>query len=428
MDKVSIPLVSGEMLSEKTSVEKLLDRCKQAGLSVHEQDDFFDEGKDYIVELPAGREKRRLYLHSEEQIQKLLSTPFENYVVLRPFEAICSYTDGTIEALLRTLERIPIKGLRRRMLGRGFWEDDEEDDINFTLYNEDRSIEVSLSPPTETLIALLPRAKNATISLKISGISVDQHDNAVRLLQRISDSLFFQIDTSMGVALNLSRDISSGNRSARQAPGGALDDLQFPTQEYDEAPMSLYWYGRGAHGMPLLQFLAYYQVIEYYYPTYFQAEARRKIRRVLKDPTFRADRDADIGRVLTSLTGGRGGVGDERSMLRATIQECIDPGELRHFISRSEERTVFLSSKAKGLSSTKIPVANPDADLRNDVADRLYEIRCKIVHTKGDSRDGEVELLLPFSPEASQLNHDVDLAQYLARQVLINASAHLRAK
>lgn len=204
-----------------------------------------------------------------------------------------------------------------------------------------------------------------------------------------------------------------------------LGDLQFPTQEYDEVPMSLYWYARSARGMPLLQFLAYYQTIEFYFPTYYQVEASRKIRRLLKDPTFRADRDADIGRVLSSLTTGRGTMGDERSMIRATFGECIDPDELRAFLLSNDDKKEFFSSKTKGLTSAKLPLANPATDLRNNVADRIYEIRCKIVHTKSDTREGEIKLLLPFSKEADQLYYDIDLVQYLAQQVLITASTAL---
>ena len=144
--------------------------------------------------------------------------------------------------------------------------------------------------------------------------------------------------------------------------------------------------------MPLLQFLAFYQVIEFYFPTYYQAEANRKIRAILKDPTFRSDRDADLGRILGAIQLNRsGGFGDERSHLKATLVECVDADGLRQFLEENEERKSFLSSKAKGLTEHKLPIANPGLDLRNDVADRIYDIRCKIVHTKSDSRDGEVE-------------------------------------
>ena len=143
----------------------------------------------------------------------------------------------------------------------------------------------------------------------------------------------------------------------------------------------------------------------------------------MKDPTFRGDRDTDIARLLAAIHVSRSGAfGDERSQLRATLIECSDSEALRQFLEEDGERKDFFLTKTKSLPYHKIPLANPSVDLRNDVADRIYDIRCKIVHTKTDSRDGDVELLLPFSPEAEQLSIDIELVQYLAQQVLVAGS------
>jgi hypothetical protein len=125
----------------------------------------------------------------------------------------------------------------------------------------------------------------------------------------------------------------------------------------------------------LLQFLAFYQVIEYYYPTYSQEEARRRVRSILKDPTFRNDRDADIGKVLSAVTGAGRGYGDERSQLRATLNACLDPSDLREFLVENEDRTNFFSAKQKGLTDHKLPLSSEEADLRAPVADLIYDIR-----------------------------------------------------
>lgn len=188
--------------------------------------------------------------------------------------------------------------------------------------------------------------------------------------------------------------------------------------------MALYWYARSAAGMPLLQYLAYYQSIEYYFPTYSEAEGRRRIRGIINNPTFRAEKDADIGRILSAIRAGGAGYGDERSQLRATIQECVDPSLLNEFFREADERVDFFSKKANGLANKKIPIRNTDADLRNDVADRIYEIRCKIVHTKG--KEPDLELLLPNSPQADLLSNDIELIQFVARAVLVAASSPLQ--
>ncbi len=78
------------------------------------------------------------------------------------------------------------------------------------------------------------------------------------------------------------------------------------------------------------------------------------------------------------------------------------------------------------MTNHKLALGNQNADFRNDVADLIYDIRCKIVHTKGEEREGEFELLLPFSKEADLLQLDIELIQYLAQQVLMAASTPLK--
>jgi hypothetical protein len=95
---------------------------------------------------------------------------------------------------------------------------------------------------------------------------------------------------------------------------------------------------------------------------------------------------------------------------------------LRDFLESDPSRSEFYAAKGKGVLFHKISISNPNSDLRQDVADRIYDIRCKIVHSKADSRNEEFELLLPFSKEAEQLAFDIELAQYVAQVVLISGS------
>ncbi|MEO7300008.1 MAG: hypothetical protein ABI042_15685 [Verrucomicrobiota bacterium] len=259
-------------------------------------------------------------------------------------------------------------------------------------------------------------------SLRLEGFKVSTHDEALNVLESVSGSLFLQIDLTHNVPLGLFKK----RKLLRRLKRNLIRDktLIFPSSSFDKAPLSLYFYARSAGGMPLLQFLAYYQTIEFYFPTFSRADALRKIRNLLKDPTFRRDRESDLARLLsTTRAGGQSGFGDERSQLRATILECIDPNELRGFLEMDAQAKDFFSSKAKGLTDHKLPISNPETDLRNDVADRIYDIRCKVVHTKSGAKEGELELLLPFSKEAGMLQYDIDLVQFIASKVLISASS-----
>ena len=283
---------------------------------------------------------------------------------------------------------------------------------------------IEISPASEIFTRLSRSPARLRITLKLKGYHVTTHDSALALLNKAAGSVLFQLDllTDVPMGLEKERRRFPGGRRPRMRQNQATE-LQYPKTQFENAPLSLYWYGRSATGMPLLQFLAFYQVIEFYFPIYSQSEAQRRLKAILKDPTFRGDRDTDIARLLAAIHVSRSGAfGDERSQLRATLMECSDSDALRLFMEADEERKDFFLNKAKSSPYHKIPLANPNVDLRNDVADRIYDIRCKIVHTKSDSRDGDVELLLPFTSEAEQLAVDIELVQHLAQFVLVAGS------
>ena len=247
-------------------------------------------------------------------------------------------------------------------------------------------------------------------------------------MEKLSNSLFFQIDALSGVALSLQRIPHWPSMTARKSDTSKLD-LQFPKHEYDNEPISLYWYARSARELPLLQYLAFYQTIEFYFPRYSQIEATRSLQTILKTPGFNPHRDADVVKLLMAIKSTAGkGFGNEQAQLRATIAECVQTAALRAFFDADEDmKRFFTSQDAKTVSSHKVPLGDKEADLRDAVASRIYDIRCKIVHTKSGASDtpGDVRLLLPFSKEASLLPYDIELIQCVARQVLIASSREL---
>lgn len=408
-------------------------RCKAASIPYEEVEGFEDDDVACQISLPCAREKRWVHCSEHSDYVQLLAIQFESLVFLAGFDAICSYTTNSIEASVRPVTSLaPMRMALSRLLPlstSGGNEDWETFCIELASAG-DPATKIRLSRSTPELRALMGRPTGpSSLSLKVTRPGIATHDGAIELLRRVADALFFQIDLLTDIPLSLTRDRRGQlRRRPRRRTPAARSGLEFPRNAYETAPVSLYWYARSAVGMPLLQFLAYYQVIEYYYPVYSQAEAHRKLKTILKNPTFRSDRDSDISRVLAAIHVTRSGAyGDERSQLKATLTECVDAETLRTFLTEDAERKAFLSSKTKGLTDHKLPIDTPGTDLRNDVAERLYEIRCKIVHTKVDSRTGELELLLPFSKEAEQLSYDIELAQFLAQQVLIASSTPFSA-
>lgn len=412
----------------------LTERCRAAGITLDEVN-LPDERPQLQLGMKCGRDTRWVSIFGDEHIRWLLSIPFEKYGFLADYEAICSYSDGTIEAGLRPAvpPNMPLSFVYRRLFGLqsvpGFNVESAKIAVAAT---QDGLPNIEISQASDIFIGLsdspLSRFPPRTrITLKLSGCKVTTYDSALDLLHKISGSICFQLDLLTDVPVILDRENRRHSRRRRSRKNTSLAaDLQYPKMQFSEAPLSLYWYARSAAGMPLLQFLAFYQVIEFYFPIYSESEAQRKLKGILKHPMFRIDHDADIAKLLAAIRVSRNGAfGDERSQLHATLLECVDRDRLRHYFEEDNERKEFFMAKTKSPPYHKIPLANLSVDLRGDVADRLYDIRCKIVHTKTDSRDSSIELLLPFSKEADQLFFDIDLVQFLSQQVLIAGSTHI---
>lgn len=409
--------------------EILLIRCESACVETKTLE-YLDGGTYLSIGFQNGREKRWFPFHNIDEMKNVIDIEFERYVFIGDFYAIANYSTNYIEALFRPIERAR-RNAYRSIFGK-LKKKENIEPIEPIILEKDyqgSKVIIELGEATKIIQSLTrgPLSKHDPMSIKISGINISQHNKSLEILRKLSDSIFFQIEIQSGTTLKLLKNPRKSNRliyPLTREPPKRLD-LEFPKIELDEGPSSLYWYARSSLGMPLLQFLAFYQVIEYYFPVYSKEEVRRRVRTILKDPTFRADRDGDIGKILSIISGHGKGFSDEKSMLRATINACLDASDLRSFIIEDEERSNFFSAKQKNLTDHKLPINNDDADLRSPVADLIYDIRCKIVHTKGENSGGGVDLLLPFSKEAELLFYDIELMQYVARKVLIAASAPL---
>lgn len=423
-------IVLNKDLNEYNKIrDMIIEKCKTKNIA-YSIDKSFRSEELLVLEIPNGRNKRKLNVWSTESAQKFLELPFENYTFIGDYESICDYNSGYLECIIEPLDRVPSHHIYRRLFGKDTYSDDfKEDELKRTLTDPshtDITIEISIISEELQYFSQYRGRPRRILSLKIWSPKLKQHDIALSYLEKISNSIFFQIDILMDLPLTLAKSRYFSFRPVRRRLPDETPQVVFPKYEYYEAPISLYWYARSAVRMPLLQFLAFYQSIEYFFPLYSQEEAKRKIRNILKDESFRTEKDSDIVKILTAIKSNSSNTfGDERSQLRATLLECIDPAELRSFLIETEERKEFFSKATKGITKHKIPINNETLDLRNDIAERLYDIRCKIVHTKADGKETEIDILLPFSKEAELLYNDIELINFLAKRIIIASSVPL---
>ena len=403
----------------------VLERCKAAGIKAQETEGFLEDGSVWLeVQMPSGRDTTRLLLTDQSETDALLSIEFERYQLLGDYVGICSYSDGVIEAGIRHAVPLSSPALLRRRLFANVGPSSSDIEPIVLKQGEARSaLTISLGTPSRELqvfnnLCVGPRGH---FSVRIENSKAKTHDKALQILERLANALFFQIELKMGITVGLNRGRQHRFRDQRERAAGKRDDLVFPVREYDSQSMSLYWYAKSAKGMPLLQYLAYYQVLEFYMPTYSNHDAIAKVRNILKDPRFTPDKDSQVAKILTTLRPSARGFGDERSQLEAVLRRCVSAEQLRDFFTSVKGRAEFYTDEFRKVASQKIPLRSEASDLLTETAHRLYEIRCRIVHTK-DHGDREIQPLLPYSKEASHLHEDIALIEFAATAALVASS------
>ncbi|MGW0703456.1 hypothetical protein ACWD0A_29950 [Streptomyces sp. NPDC002867] len=289
--------------------------------------------------------------------------------------------------------------------------------------DEDWSAEIS--PPSKRFSVL---SNFGPVTLKLKGRQNSTYPEALAFLESAGNAILFELDLKYGLSFTFRRmrPVSAMRFGRRANPNASAPTL--PKLQYAAEPLSLYRYARSAVGMPLLEFLAYYQVLEYYFSRYSQRDLLDKLRNELRDPNFRANDERHLSRILRITRQPGRGYGDERSQLKATVRYCVSEDAISDFFSANPEVLGHFSAKRQVIAGLEpVDPKRKKGDLADSLCERIYEIRCRVVHTKEDGGGQVDSLLMPFSPEAESLRAENVLMRFLAQKVLIAGAVDLPA-
>jgi hypothetical protein len=433
-----------EKIKAKCDSKKLQSKITTRTFDLSDGDTI--ERTELFIQIPAERNNKTLIIDSRiDDLDKILESKFENFKFIKGYEGVYSFEDGIIECEIQAGELNRTTSILTRRLEKVIdenliiYKEDEDGDkyvasIEFPSPKEgikiligESSVEFSVLSGMKHETPFFRRKVRSYQTIRIEGVKLEFHDEVYAFLTDLSNSIFFQIDlvTNMPVYLSIDRDLQ---REIRLRKRILKEDLKLTAPKYKYSPeaISLYWYARTSSSMPLLQYLSYYQILEFYFPQYSYLDAQKKIKNLLKDPTFDSENDNHLAKVLdvVRVTAKGKSFGDEKSQIKATLQYCVDHKELKEYLEEDVERKDFfdIQKKSKSLVKNKISFSKSDQEILIDVANRIYDLRCRIVHTKDEN---DSELLLPFSTDLAYLKYDIDLIEFIARKVLISSCRNM---
>ena len=386
--------------------------------------DILGQATHLSFDLPAGRGNRKVVV-DEVSAAALVAGDIANWRSLERYDGVWNPSQGIVEVAIRG-ERFgyaPTQHLRRIVQATASGTSSDTDKLAVEL-TDGTGVSIQLGEPSEEIAALLTGHRpglRTPVTMRILPVAVATTEAADGLVERITDAL--ALDLSIGFGISIFPQRLESRAALRGAVVRRQGRLAFPKNTYPHAPMALYQAGRDRVSSPLMRYWSFYQVLEYFFPRFSQQEAVKQLSRLLRSPVFDPHDDEDVLRAVQLSTAAGKGYGSEEEQLHTTLKAVVSSREVIEFIEASG-LTEQMQDKSSELTKKPMRQSGND-DVLLPLAQRIYDIRCRIVHSKSASARDAGPGLLPGTHHDDLVRHELRLMEFLAQQALLAAADRL---
>lgn len=171
--------------------------------------------------------------------------------------------------------------------------------------------------------------------------------------------------------------------------------------------------------VPELQFLAYYQVLEYFFVTVSDDVLYQKLRNRIQEPGFIPDPQR-LDRVVQDVLGHTREA-DETKMLRNVLDRFVPEDDVINFIQDYEDyvRQPHYTAR-RTLFGEAVEVPLKSGHVHGNVAKTIKSVRNALVHSS--DRHERNPRHVPFSDTGAIVAAEIPLIRFLAERVLISTA------
>lgn len=261
----------------------------------------------------------------------------------------------------------------------------------------------------------------------ISCVNIDYQTNISNsLIIKLTRSYLFNISYNYDITLELlsEEDTRGLDRNHRRLSGQL-----FPLKEYNAELLNYYKQAQTSE-MPVLQYLAYYHIIEFFYLSISEQNMYEQIKQQVASPMFSANNEESLKLLYQtfkkiSKTQKEEDVWDERNALLLCLKKFVSDLSLlkaainsiqTNALNYYKENDVSFADEAKAINWSL-----QDNDIYTLIRNRIYSVRNAIVHSK----DGEKSRYKPFKHD-KELNKEIPLIRAVAEFVIIYSAKDIK--
>jgi hypothetical protein len=405
--------------------ERLLGELDRHGIAYQ-----IESSERVTLQLPAGSGSIEVGLNGVD-ISTALDADVWNWKVSAEFNAMYSSSEGRLEVALSVPQvepdgTLPIWTIKGTQLGPEFQLSPEipngipkysrpsvgmfahmaHVEMDWAIRVGKASVSLEISPYSDLFFCVNRLGPRSMISLKLTGDPFADRD-ADGIIRSILTDFLTELDFVYGIGLRLSVSKPVSRPALDSAP---TEGPTFSGAGYTAEAKNLYWYATTAREFPLLQYLAYYQILEFNFARLGRVGVALRLQELLDDSGFDPDDEQIVSRLVEATSVAHVGLSREEVQLRAALDVLVSDDELRTFISG--QASTFLDAIQLIGGVERLDLDSPR--LVSNVARRIYAIRNRIVHTDNQFGEDGVSQLLPASSESQALANEIKLVRWLA--------------
>jgi hypothetical protein len=250
-------------------------------------------------------------------------------------------------------------------------------------------------------------------TIKIESSKKDLNQDSFK---KLCDSFSFSLGYNLNLPLIEFRFLEKSIKPIQRLK---LDEICAPQRLYNEK--LIYYYQQALSGSnPVLEYLSFYQILEYFYDIVFKEDLVNDVKNKLINPDFSPKDKKSIEELIELVKEGKF---EEKKALILVLGKYIDGKKLRSkLIEYDIDYYNYLTKKkVKFADADHIQEKSKNKDKfisKTSLADRIYKIRNALIHSK----EGNEAIYVPFTSDEEILMKELPLIQFIAEQVIINSS------
>lgn len=314
----------------------------------------------------------------------------------------------------------------------------------------DSTCRATLGPPTPEFVAACLRSPDATahlfanllrpwaarrgmcqpilqpdiraFTIRIEGLGEQAPSEIERRGTVLMEALIFRLSIETRVTVVPLNNLEEPLRPSRaELPGRrrssvqALGESSIPFASPPRIPLRFYLFGASSD-IPALQYLSFYQVIEFYFYEVVDERLTREVRKRLLNPSFSPD-TRSISALARQILALRASY-DETEMLRDALEQYIDPATLTEVVTELESQLgEKWFTRKRDIFGIECQLDLNVAHVFSSVAKRIKAIRNALAHAR-EKYEGEIRHV-PYSSASGILLKELPLLRWIAEEFLI---------